>query len=111
MNHNAFGLTASDMEKIISIISREETVEEAILFGSRAKGNYRAGSDVDIALKGEKLEQKIANSISSQLNDVSLMPYKFDILNYNSIDNKELVEHIDRVGIVLFKRKSSPVNN
>lgn len=94
-----FGLKEKDLEKIISILSKEPEVEEAIIFGSRAKGNYNNGSDVDIALKGEKLNFKITTRISYLLNEETNMPYKFDVLNYHTISNKDLAGHIERVGI------------
>ncbi len=98
-----FGLKDSDLEEIKKIISDFKEVEVAYMFGSRAKGNYRHGSDVDIALKGKDLTFSIVSSIAGILNEDTLMPYKFDVLNYYSISNKELVEHIDRVGVVFWE--------
>ena len=101
---NLYGLKNSDIEKITEELSKEVEVELAILFGSRAKGNFKPGSDVDIVLKGEKLNQKNVSNVSFTLNEDSLMPYKFDILNFTDITNKELLEHINRVGIIFYKR-------
>ena len=98
MNKSA-GLQQSDLAIIVSVLQKHQEVAEAWLFGSRAKGNYKAGSDVDIALKGEHLTAEIISSISYQLNEETSLPYKFDILNYNSISNIDLKEHIDRVGM------------
>lgn len=100
--NKAFGLRESDLKAIISIVSEQCEVEYAVIFGSRAKGNYKPGSDIDIALKGEKLTAEITARISYLLNEETNMPYKFDVLNYHSISNHDLVEHIDRVGIVLY---------
>ncbi|MGN6619148.1 MAG: nucleotidyltransferase family protein [Ilyomonas sp.] len=100
--HNTFGLKQGELEKIRSIISTEQNVEDAFIFGSRAKGNYKAGSDVDIALKGKGITCEMLTSISYLLNEETAMPYKFDLLNYDSLRNKELKEHIDRVGISIF---------
>ena len=101
---NAFGLTTLDIETIVAILRKQPLVMEAIIFGSRAKGNYKNGSDVDIALKGEKLDFKTITHISYVLNEETLMPYKFDVLNYHTISNTELVEHVDRVGLSFYKR-------
>lgn len=100
--NNAFGLSEQDMDTLKSILSSYPEVDEAIIFGSRSKGNYRNGSDVDIALKGLALNLDIVSQISYILNEETTMPYKFDILNYHTINNKELIEHIDRVGILIF---------
>ncbi|MBW8331636.1 MAG: nucleotidyltransferase domain-containing protein [Prolixibacteraceae bacterium] len=100
------GLRQKDIEIIVSVIQTHPEVTEACLFGSRAKGNFRTGSDVDLALKGDKLTTEIVSSISYQLNEETTLPYKFDVLNYNSISNNDLKEHIDRIGIRLFPIKN-----
>jgi predicted nucleotidyltransferase len=98
-----FGLKKSDIETIVAIMKENEMVEEVLIFGSRAKGTYKNGSDVDLALKG-KLSFTITAHIGFLLNEETNMPYKFDVIDYLSIQNKELTEHIDRVGVVLYKR-------
>lgn len=100
------GFQQRDLVIIISVLQQYPEIAEAWLFGSRAKGNYKTGSDVDIALKGEHLTTGIISSISYQLNEETSLPYKFDILNYHVISNTDLKEHIDRVGIRFF-----PVSN
>lgn len=99
-----FGLQHTDLENIIAIIQQQPEVEEAIIFGSRAKDNYKNGSDVDIALKGTGVNHKTTGSISYVLNEETLMPYKFDVLNYHTIANKDLVKHIDRAGVTFYNR-------
>ncbi len=106
MNNN-FGFIKNDLEKIKEIFSLQPEIEEAFIFGSRAKGNYKNGSDVDIALKGSKLNFHIISKTSNLLNEETMMPYHFDILNYNTIDNKELIKHIDRAGIKIFTQKEN----
>lgn len=101
-----FGLLESDMASILEIIGNQEFVEEVILFGSRAKGNYREGSDVDLALKGESLNFEKVSHISYLLNEETNMPYRFDLVNYHQIQEPELVNHIDRVGIPIFHRNT-----
>jgi predicted nucleotidyltransferase len=105
--NNPFGLPENDMETIISILRQHQEVEEASIFGSRAKGNYKNGSDVDIALKGKKLNFKTISHISYLLNEETHIPYKFDVLNYHTISNNDLIEHIDRVGIIFYNQNQS----
>lgn len=102
---NKFGLFDSDISSIIEVISHHEKVESATIFGSRAKGNFKNGSDVDIALKGEDLDFDTISEVSYLLNEETNMPYKFDVLNYHTVKEPELVKHIDRVGIEVFNRK------
>jgi predicted nucleotidyltransferase len=101
---SGFGLRDKDLQTVIAILQQHPDVEQALIFGSRAKGNYKPGSDVDIALKGATLDHKIVSHISSILNEETQMPYKFDVLNYDAISNKDLTEHIDRVGIVFYTK-------
>ncbi|MDD2798289.1 MAG: nucleotidyltransferase domain-containing protein [Bacteroidales bacterium] len=99
-----FGLKDADIEAICVILATHQEVDEAIIFGSRAKGNFKNGSDVDIALKGNTITFSTINAISFELNEESLMPYKFDILNYHTIKNSDLKEHIDRIGVSFYKK-------
>ncbi|MDD4191775.1 MAG: nucleotidyltransferase domain-containing protein [Mangrovibacterium sp.] len=99
-----FGLKNKDIEDITNVLRNFPEVEQAIIFGSRAKGNYKNGSDVDIAIKGEKASYKIALQISGILNEDTVMPYRFDVLNYGDLKNKELTAHINRVGKRLYAR-------
>lgn len=92
-----FGLKDSDVKLIRSTLKKHPNITEAILFGSRAKGTERPGSDVDIALKGENLQETVLQ-VSLFLNQESLLPYEFDIIDYHAIDNQELIDHIKRVG-------------
>jgi predicted nucleotidyltransferase len=79
-------------------------VERAYIFGSRAKGNFKNGSDVDLALKGDKLDFDTLSKISYFLNEETNMPYKFDVLNYHAVKEPDLLIHIDRVGIEVFRQ-------
>jgi uncharacterized protein len=98
-----FGLKAHNVEEIKSIIGQFSEVKVAKIFGSRAKGNYKNGSDVDIALYGENMSNEIALKISGILNEDTIMPYHFDILSYNNLKNTDLVSHIDKVGQILYE--------
>lgn len=102
--NSKFGLLASDVEAILSVLSNHAKVERAYIFGSRAKGNYRTGSDVDLALKGSEIDFDTVSQISYLLNEETNMPYKFDVLNYHSITEPELLVHIDRVGVEVYRR-------
>lgn len=102
MKADRFGLKEKDLIDIIDFFKQFTAIKEAIIFGSRAKGNYKHGSDVDIALKGD-IDFKTLTRIGYVLNQESLMPYKFDILTYSNITNQDLKEHIDRVGVSIYE--------
>jgi len=99
-----YGLIERDMKYILEAVSKYPEIEEVIIFGSRAIGNYKKGSDVDIALKGQEINRKTVIRLSNDLNEEYPLPYFFDVLNYNEITNEELKEHIDNIGKVIYKK-------
>jgi len=105
-----YGLETEDTERIIAVFRSFPEVEKAILYGSRAKGNYREGSDIDICLAGSKLDLSVSNDIAGKIYDLKL-PYLFDISIYHQVSNPELLDHINRIGITLFDRAHPEVTN
>lgn len=95
------GLSSEDLNIISEILKQYPQVKEAFIFGSRAKGTQRAGSDVDIAIKGSELDELVF-AISGQLNDETPLPYTFDVVVINPSSNDELQDHIRRVGISFY---------
>ncbi|MFV0346788.1 MAG: nucleotidyltransferase domain-containing protein [Bacteroidales bacterium] len=94
------GLDTEDIGRIINIIEDNVDIEDAVLFGSRAKGDFTNGSDVDIAFKGNNLQ--IGDILNLYLAvDELYLPYKFDLIIYDHIEDTALKEHIDRVGVSL----------
>ncbi len=98
------GLTAETLMVIRKVLASFGTVESALLFGSRAKGTFHAGSDVDIALIGA--DTLLAMDVSSHLNERVPLPYFFDVVALADTANTTLGEHIERVGMLLFDRNN-----
>jgi predicted nucleotidyltransferase len=98
-----YGLTEKIIQKVNSVFANYENIDEAILYGSRAKGNYSAGSDIDLTLKAKRLTLSQLNKVSIDLDDL-LLPYTFDLSIFDHISNPDLLEHIERVGISFYKR-------
>ena len=96
------GITAISFKHIIRSLQQMPAAETAYIFGSRAKGNYRQGSDVDIAIMGAQCTDATALDLSAILNERIPSPYFFDVVNYSTIRNADLKDHIDRVGILLY---------
>lgn len=107
---NSFGLRESDLSAMHHVLEKYADVAQAYIFGSRAKGNYQTGSDVDIALKGEQLTHQTVRNISYELNEETNMPYKFDVLNFHTITEPALVEHISRVGQVFYEKQPQTIS-
>lgn len=96
------GLNDIDIEKIKTIFKMHKEIEKVVLYGSRAKGTYKPASDIDLVLVGEDLNLTIQQAVESGLEDL-LLPFKFDISIYQQIENKELINQIERVGKVFYK--------
>lgn len=100
-----FGLLDRDIKYILQAISKLKEIERAVIFGSRAMGNYKKGSDVDIVVMGNNITKDTILQLDEYLNEIYPLPYFFDIINYNEISNKKLKEHIDKVGKEIYIRK------
>jgi len=97
------GLSTNTVERVIGVLQRHPEVEEAVLYGSRAKGDYRPGSDIDLSLCGSKLNHALLTCISNELDDL-MLPYQIDLSLMSSLTHPALLDHIERVGTMLYKR-------
>lgn len=98
------GLLERDLRLIREAAASLPEVRRLILFGSRAKGNHRPGSDVDLAIEGESAGYQTARQLAEILNEERPLPYFFDVVSYRTLTDHALIEHIDRVGVLLFDR-------
>lgn len=101
-----YGLKDTVIEKIQRVFSKYEAIDKALLFGSRAKGNHRNGSDIDLSLVGETLDLQLLFRIENEIDDL-LLPYKIDLSIFHNIENPDLIAHIKRVGIVFYQKITS----
>ncbi len=98
-----FGLPETTTGTIRRILAEVPTVERAVIYGSRAKGNYRPGSDIDLTLFGPDLDLDILGQIAARL-DESPIPYQVDLSIFDRLDHAELRAHIERVGKLFYER-------
>ncbi|NTV68175.1 MAG: nucleotidyltransferase domain-containing protein [Chlorobaculum sp.] len=99
-----FGLDDAVIARIHEVLSRFPQVDRAMLYGSRAMGNYRQGSDIDLTLiGGDDLELNTLYRIMDEIDDL-LLPYTFDLSVLRLINDHEVQEHIERAGVVFYDR-------
>lgn len=98
-----FGLSEQTIAKIRSVLARYHEIDEVLIYGSRAKGNYNKYSDIDITLKGCCLTKDLLTKIIFDIDDL-LLPYEFDISTFDTITNPDVIDHINRVGQTLYKK-------
>ncbi|HKK09669.1 MAG TPA: nucleotidyltransferase domain-containing protein [Bacteroidales bacterium] len=96
-----FGLSKETISALHSVFRKYPEIESVIIYGSRAKGNYREGSDIDLTLIGNQLTTDHVLRISADIDDLNL-PYLFDLSVYHQLDSVSLKQHIERVGKTFF---------
>ncbi|KAB2953465.1 nucleotidyltransferase domain-containing protein [Heliorestis acidaminivorans] len=99
-----FGITPRSMALILDALKRKQSIERAVIFGSRSMGNFKQGSDVDIALYGEHVTEEIVQEIHAELNERLPLPYFFDVIHYDTLEHAGLKEQIDRFGEEFYSR-------
>ena len=97
------GLNETEIKSVCEVFKNNSKISRAVVFGSRAKGNYKPYSDIDIALWGN-LDVPDIEYVSCLLDELPTV-YKFDIAAYEKIKNKMLRDHIDRVGVTIYNKK------
>ncbi|OGU00815.1 MAG: hypothetical protein A2079_00745 [Geobacteraceae bacterium GWC2_48_7] len=104
-----FGLSEQTIEKICGVFAKHPAIDKVVLYGSRAKGNFKPGSDIDLSLHGAGLSLKELGDIDFELDEL-LLPYSIDLLIFDLLNHNELREHIERVGVVFYQRSSTESN-
>lgn len=101
-----FGLPDSVVERIGAVLARYPQVDQAILYGSRAKGTQRNGSDIDLTLRGgSDLDGKVLFRLIDELDEL-LLPYQIDLSLHADIRDPSVLEHIARVGSVFYTKQT-----
>lgn len=100
-----FGLTKQEIDMIIEQIVVDDKIEKVVIFGSRAMGNYKRGSDIDMAVFGKEVDNESITRLHFALSEEIPLPYEFDVLNYDTIGTLALKEHIDREGKVMWEKQ------
>src|SRR5689334_232599 len=104
-NSSAFGLNERTTNTIVDILSKYHDIKEVYIFGSRAKGNYKPGSDIDLAIMNQGVSPKTITSVLAAFQESSL-PYTVDLVNFPALKHDDLIDHIKRVGVMFYKESS-----
>lgn len=103
LKQDIFGLTSRDISTIHNILQQYSAINKVVIFGSRAKGTYKLGSDIDLAIMESKIDFPLLAKIKNDFSESSL-PYFVDIVCFEKIENNQLKEHINRVGILFYEK-------
>lgn len=99
-----FGLKESTLKKMQGVFEKFPEIEKVIIYGSRAKGNFREGSDIDLTLVGTTISDKIRSKVWLDLDDLNT-PYLIDLSVYDQLNSPSLIEHINRVGKKFYNKE------
>lgn len=99
----SFGLPPAVIDKLVEIFREDARIQNVWLYGSRALGRERPGSDIDLCIEGNALQLNDLFAIEMRIDDL-LLPWKVDLALKHLINNPELIEHIQRVGIDLLAK-------
>ena len=97
-----FGLSDTVIKELQDVFRHYENIEKVLIFGSRSKGNYRAGSDIDLAVIGKGIDYNQLLSILCEIDDLELL-YSVDLLDYQKKKGTPIGDHIDRVGRIFYE--------
>ena len=103
-----FGLSPATLDKLNSVFAQHSAIDTVLIYGSRAKGNYRTGSDIDLTIKGSEISFAEFMQIENQIDDL-MLPYTVDLSQYKQLSNTELIAHIDRVGVEIYARDAERI--
>lgn len=98
-----FGITKKSYEKLQGLFAAAPQIERVVIYGSRAMGTYKNGSDIDLTIFGEGLDFSFLTEMMGKVENLDL-PYTVDLSIFNLIDNQELTDHILRVGKDFYRR-------
>lgn len=103
-----YGLPPYVIEQLKAVFRAWPGIRRVTLYGSRAKGNYRKASDIDLCIEGETLGTVDLLRLDGEIDDL-LLPWKVDISLRHQIENPDFLVHIDRVGIPIYTSSPSPM--
>lgn len=98
-----YGLTQEDVDKIHHVFQKHRAIEKVVLYGSRAKGNFRPGSDIDFTIIAPNMGLSDLHQLAWELDDL-LLPYQIDLSLFHQIEDPDLLAHIERVGVGFFEQ-------
>lgn len=98
-----YGLSDSAIQKLHSVFAKHPEVAKVLLYGSRAKGNFKNGSDIDLTMIGDDLNDEILYKILDEIDDL-LLPHEVDLSIFKQLIKPEFIDHIERVGAVFYQK-------
>lgn len=96
-----YGLSESTLERLTGVFKAFPEIEKVVIYGSRAKGNHKPGSDIDLTLHGVMVTQRKCDEVADSIDEL-LLPYTVDLSVFANLNHPEIEAHIARVGLELY---------
>lgn len=96
-----FGLSSDIINTLEGVFSQYPEIERVLIFGSRANGNFKDGSDIDLAILAPTLSDSRFAQLWNQLDELPIV-FKMDILHWDRLANQHLRTKVLDEGRVLF---------
>ena len=100
-SNDSFGLPSYVLVRLNDVFKRHSTIKKVTMYGSRAKGNFRHNSDIDLMITAPSMSWEEFGQFGIEIDDL-LLPWKVDLALMHQVENQELVDHVSRVGIRIF---------
>lgn len=106
IDYSKFGVSEKLFSDIINTLSFCKNITRAVIFGSRARGDYKYNSDIDICVYGDNLYEKEISILELNLNELDT-PLSFDVVNFTKLSNQELISNIMKQGVEIYVRRKA----
>lgn len=100
---NNYGINDASYEEMISLFKSFDSLDKVYIFGSRARGDYKEGSDIDLAIESK---DDIKLRLLNKLEDIRCI-LNFDVVDVNNIENEKLLMNIKKEGILIYRRENT----
>jgi uncharacterized protein len=104
MSKIRFGLPENAIENMSKVFALHPEIDQVVLYGSRAMGNFKPGSDIDLTLVGDEIDLNLLLQVDNEIDDL-LLPWMVDLSIFHNLENAELINHIETDGITIYKNE------
>ena len=98
-----FGLREGIIDEIVNVISKYEEIDKAVVFGSRARGDYKKTSDIDLGIFSSNISSTKLNLLRDNIDTLDII-YKVDVVHFESLNKEGIIKNIKSEGVIIYSR-------
>jgi len=96
-----FGLEQHILDKIIAVLRAHPKIERAVIYGSRALGDFKPHSDIDIAVFASRIDASELARLRFEIDELPIV-FKIDLVHVDGLENESLRTKIATEGCEIF---------